>query len=66
MFGFRKKDPVARIRKEYEACMAEAIQLQRRGDIRGFAAKSAEADELEKKLVEAENAAGPDPKKKSG
>ncbi|QDV05579.1 hypothetical protein Poly30_10770 [Planctomycetes bacterium Poly30] len=66
MFAFWRKDPVARLRKEYEACMAEAIELQRKGDIRGFAAKSEEADELEKRLVEAEIAAGTDTKKRSG
>lgn len=54
MFGFKKKDPLAKLRKEYEACMAAAIELQRQGDIRGFAAKSEEAAELEKRLAEAE------------
>ena len=54
MFGFKRKDPLARLRKEYEACMAAAIELQRNGDIRGFAAKAEEAAEIEKKLDEAE------------
>lgn len=59
MFGFlKKKDPVAKLRAEYEACSKAAIELQRTGDIRGFAAKSEEAAELEKRLVEAEKAAG--------
>ena len=54
MFGFAKKDPVAKLRKEYEALMAAAIELQRKGDIRGFAAKSEEAATVEKQLIEAE------------
>lgn len=54
MFGFSKKDPVAKLRKEYEACMAAAIDLQRKGDIRGFASKSEEAANIEKRLLEAE------------
>ena len=58
MFGFKKKDPVAKLRKEYEACMRAATDLQRQGDIKGFAEKSAEAAEIEKRLVEAERAAG--------
>lgn len=54
MFGFKKKDPVARLRKEYEDCMKAAIELQRTGDIRGFAAKSEEAARIERRLQEAE------------
>lgn len=54
MFGFLKRDPVAKARAEYEACMQAAIELQRRGDIRGFAAKSEEAARLERRLDELE------------
>ncbi|MFT5731357.1 MAG: hypothetical protein ACJAZN_000066 [Planctomycetota bacterium] len=54
MFGFKSKDPLERLRKEYKACMAAAIELQRSGDIRGFAAKTEEAGKLEKQLDEAE------------
>lgn len=56
MFGF-KKDPVAKLRKEYEACMKAATDLQRSGDIKGFAEKSEEAAAIEKRLVAAEEAA---------
>ncbi len=55
MFGFLKSDPAAKLRKKYEATMAAAIELQRSGDIRGFAAKSEEAAELEKQLDALEN-----------
>ena len=50
MLGFFKRDPIQKARAEYEACMAAAIELQRKGDIRGFAAKSEEAAALERKL----------------
>jgi len=55
MFEFLKGDPAAKLRKKYEAKMAEAIELQRSGDIRGFAAKTEEAAELEKQLDALEN-----------
>ncbi len=52
MFGFFKKDPAAELTKKYQKLMEEAMQLQRKGDIKGYAAKVAEAervqDELEK------------------
>ena len=54
MFGFKKKDPTAKLREKYEACMKAAIESQRIGDIRGFAAKSEEAAALERKLEAAE------------
>lgn len=54
MFGFKKKDPIAKLRSEYEACMKAAIALQRGGDIRGFAAKSEEAAKVEARLIAAE------------
>lgn len=51
MFGFKKKDPAARLRREYERLMAEAVELQRRGDIKGFAAKTQEASEVEQRIA---------------
>ena len=56
MFGMFKRDPAAKVQKQYEAVMKEAIELQRSGDIRGFAAKSEEAAELEKRLAALETA----------
>ena len=46
MFNFLKKDPVKKLRKQYEQKMLEARDLQRQGDIKGFAKKSAEAEAL--------------------
>ena len=51
MFGLFKKDPTKKLKEEY-AKLLEARDLQRKGDIKGFAQKSAEADEVAKKLEE--------------
>ena len=44
MFGFLKKDPTKALRKEYSRLLSEAMALQRSGDIKGYAAKTAEAE----------------------
>jgi len=58
MFGFKKRDPAAKLRRDYERLMAEAVDLQRRGDIKGFAEKTREAADLEDRIAKLE-AAGP-------
>jgi len=50
MFGLFKKDPIKKLQKEYEKLMAEATELQRNGDIKGFARKSDEAEAVMKKI----------------
>jgi len=50
MFGFLKRDPAAKLRAQYAKLMKEATDLQRKGDIEGFAAKSAEAAEVENRI----------------
>lgn len=44
MFNFFKKNPTAKLEKQYEKLLEEAMQLQRKGDIKGYAVKSAEAE----------------------
>lgn len=44
MFGFLKKDPTKALRKEYTRLLSEAMARQRSGDIKGYAAKTAEAE----------------------
>lgn len=46
MFNLFKKDPVQKLRKQYEKALVEARDLQRKGDIKAFAQKSAEAEAL--------------------
>lgn len=45
-----KKDPVKKLREQYASLLEEARDLQRKGDIKGFATKSAEAEEVLKKM----------------
>ncbi|MEL7123269.1 MAG: DUF6435 family protein [Bacteroidota bacterium] len=50
MFGLFKKDPIKKLEKEYEKMMEEAMHIQRGGDIKAYALKVAEAEELMKKI----------------
>ncbi len=50
MFGLFKKDPVKKLEKEYLRLLEEAMQLQRGGDIKGYAAKMAEAEAVQQRI----------------
>ena len=50
MFKFFKKDPIKQLEKEYEKLMEEAMHIQRGGDIKAYALKVAEAEEILKKI----------------
>ncbi len=52
MFGFFKKDPVKALEKEHEKLMEEAMNLQRNGDLKGYATKLSEAEAVMDKIVE--------------
>jgi hypothetical protein len=61
MFGLfsKKNDPAKELEKlnqQYEKLLAEARDLQRKGDIKGFAVKTAEAEEVMNKIVAAKAA----------
>ncbi|NRB62707.1 MAG: Lacal_2735 family protein [Saprospiraceae bacterium] len=51
MLGLFKKDPIKKMEKAHAKMLEEAMHIQRSGDIKGYAAKMAEADELEKKII---------------
>ena len=51
MFGLFKKDPVKQLEKDYSRLLSEAMALQRGGDIKGYAAKSAEAEAVMDKII---------------
>ncbi|MEZ5965459.1 MAG: DUF6435 family protein [Planctomycetota bacterium] len=55
MFGLFGKNPVKKLEAAHRAKLEEARDTQRRGDIRGYAALMAEAEEIGKQL-EAEKA----------
>ncbi|RME33331.1 MAG: Lacal_2735 family protein [Deltaproteobacteria bacterium] len=50
MFGLFKKDPARKLRKEYEALLLKARNIQRKGDIKAYAAVMAAAEETWKKI----------------
>ncbi|MBX2928450.1 MAG: Lacal_2735 family protein [Saprospiraceae bacterium] len=50
MFGIFKKDPVKVLEQEYRKLMEEAMNIQRTGDLRAYAAKIVEAEEVAKKI----------------
>jgi hypothetical protein len=52
MFGFLKKNPTKELEKQHKILLEEAMALQRGGDIKGFAAKTAEAEKMMDKIVE--------------
>lgn len=50
MFGLFRKDPVKRLQKEFALKRLQARDLQRNGDIIGYANMSAAAEEVLKRL----------------
>jgi len=50
MFNLFKKNPLKELEKKYARLMEEAMQLQRKGDIKGYAAKIAEAEAVQKEI----------------
>lgn len=56
MFGWLKPDPVKALRRQYEAKMKQAMELQRSGDIQTFAEVHTEAQAILAKLEAAEQA----------
>ena len=55
MFGLFRTNPVKKLEKQYAAKLEEARDLQRKGDIVGYAQVSADADSLLKRLEAAES-----------
>jgi len=57
MFGLFKKNPTKKLEAQHEKLLKEAMELQRKGDIKGFAAKSAEAEAVMEEILKIKNAA---------
>lgn len=55
MFSIFKKDPTKKLNKELSIKLEQAMQAQRKGDIRTYSQLSFEAQEIDKKIVEVEN-----------
>ncbi len=54
MFSFLKKDPSKKLKKEYSAILQQAMDAQRRGDIRSYSELTDKAEKLMQQLTELE------------
>ena len=50
MFGFLRKDPLSPLRKKYRKLMEEAMHIQRSGDLKLYAVKMQEAEQLAQEI----------------
>ena len=50
MFSFFKKDPSAKLKKDYENKLGEALTAQRNGDIKSYSMLTAEAEKIREQL----------------
>tara|TARA_R110002073_G_scaffold257318_2_gene420048 strand:- start:243 stop:431 length:189 start_codon:yes stop_codon:yes gene_type:complete len=50
MFGLFRRDPVKKLEVEYRKLLEEARDLQRKGDIQGFAAMTARTEALAQQI----------------
>jgi len=50
MFGFFKSNPADKLQKQYLQKLEQARDLQRNGDIKGFAKLTAEAEAIMKQI----------------
>lgn len=55
MFGFFKKNPAGKMKKEYVALLEKARDAQRSGDIKGYAKLVEQSEALLRKIEELEN-----------
>lgn len=56
MFGIFKSDPVQKMRKRAKKLYEEAMHVQRSGDLRLYAQKMKQLDELENRIAELKQA----------
>lgn len=50
MFNLFKKDPVAKLKKQYDSKLEEALQYQRNGDIKNYSMLTQEAEKILAKI----------------
>ncbi|MBQ4833789.1 Lacal_2735 family protein [Pseudoalteromonas sp. MMG010] len=55
MFSLFKKDPIKKLDKQYFAKLEQAMQAQRKGDMKLFAMITAEAEKIKDKITELQN-----------
>mgnify|MGYP003625250994 FL=1 len=54
MFSIFKKSPIKKLNKQLSIKLEQAMQAQRKGDIRTYSQLSFEAQEIDKQIVEIE------------
>jgi hypothetical protein len=52
MFGLFKKNPTAKLEKAYQKLMEEAMHIQRSGDLKAYASKIEEAEQIANQIQE--------------
>lgn len=52
MFGLFKKDPIAKLEKEYQKIMEEAMHVQRSGDLKAYARKIEASERILEQIKE--------------
>ena len=50
MFSLFKSDPSKKLQRSYDAKLEQAMQAQRRGDIRGYAELTEQAEQIKSQL----------------
>ena len=50
MFAFLKSDPLKKLDREYQAKLQEAMQMQRKGDIRRYSLLTEEAETIQRSI----------------
>lgn len=50
MFSFLKKDPISKLNKQYTVLLEQALEAQRRGDIRSYSELTSEAEKIADKI----------------
>ena len=50
MFGFLKANPEKKLQEKYEKLLLEAMQFQRKGDIKSYSMITAEAEAVKEEL----------------
>jgi hypothetical protein len=54
MFSFLKPDPVKKLRISYDSTLEQAMQAQRKGDIKTYSHLTAESEQIWAKIVSLE------------
>jgi Family of unknown function (DUF6435) len=55
MFGFLQSDPIKKLEKQRAKMLAQAVELQRAGDLKKYAFHMEAIEHIEKELVKLQN-----------